>query len=101
MKSNFILFVSIIAIKINELVYLNPSISTQNSTNIDSISKLIALIGLITIGILLLFLWKKVFRFQNLKESDKDNPKLVKKTMNNSGKNKGLIYIKFFNSTLI
>lgn len=86
---------STVAAKINEYLIINPNLNSQNTQKeIDSYSILITYSGIISIIIIFIFLWKKVFSPKNAKESLSnenafDNIQSTKNISKGSVKNKG------------
>jgi hypothetical protein len=102
-KNSFILFLSMIALKINELIILNPAINAQTNqnTNLTGNSILVIFAGLTGVISVFYILWKKVFRVQKEKEAEAAEKKSDKanncRKRNASNKHKGIYFLIFAN----
>ncbi len=103
-KSSLIVFISIIALKINELIYFNPAINVKSNqnTNLTVNSKAIIFAGLAAVTVIFIILWQKVFKGKNGKEAEVTEDKPIKanniRKRNSSNKNKGKQIMIFKNS---
>lgn len=98
-----VLFASMIAIKVNELLVFNSAINAQQAknTNLTGNSIAIALAGLTAVAVIFIILWQKVFKVQKTKETETPENKPIKAVSSrkrkaaNKTKGKFLCFLKY------